>query len=229
MGQVNLAEHMAHEALELTGEQPQTLMLLARINILKDRPKAARIFLNALSKIPFHRSQADAALRHMEADPKWSDDTGLNEVRALMVRNDQADSCLADADLLRQLLQNNPRNRMAYEYMMAHWLLTRQVPMIANNLRALPMLGYTNIPRHYQEAVLLYQARKPDAKIELPLQGIGPETRERFQRYLASRRQLDASPAANREFVQNYYGTFWFYYQLAENQEPARAPNPSVP
>lgn len=69
LGQVNLAEHWAHEALEIEGQRAETLRLLARINVLKDRPEAARIFLRRLRRLPFHRAEADRALRALAEDP----------------------------------------------------------------------------------------------------------------------------------------------------------------
>ena len=53
LGQVNEAEHMAQESLEFDGDRPDVLRVLAKINIIKGRPQAAAVFLNALRQIPF--------------------------------------------------------------------------------------------------------------------------------------------------------------------------------
>ena len=39
--------------------------------------------------------------------------------------------------MLERLLERNPRNRMAFEYLMAHYLLTRQIDKMVANLRPL--------------------------------------------------------------------------------------------
>ena len=45
---------------------------------------------------------------------------------------------------------------MAFEYLMAHYLLTRQLDKFVENLPRLDDFGYDSIPSHYQEAILFY-------------------------------------------------------------------------
>jgi hypothetical protein len=68
LGQVSEAERLAHEALELEGDRPDLLWVLAQINVLKDRPKAARIFLNALRQVPFQCERAETRPRELDRD-----------------------------------------------------------------------------------------------------------------------------------------------------------------
>ena len=64
------------------GERPDLLWLLARINVLQDRPQAARVFLNVLRLVPFEWKRATEALRRLEADPRLSQEAELEEIRA---------------------------------------------------------------------------------------------------------------------------------------------------
>ena len=69
LGQINLAEHYAHEAMEVRGERPELLWRLARINLVKERPQAARVYLNLLSQTPFFRGRAARWLGSLDRDP----------------------------------------------------------------------------------------------------------------------------------------------------------------
>ena len=70
-----------------------------------------------------------------------------------MVRDDKILTSVEE--MLMALLMHNNRNRMAFEYLMAHYLLTGQLDKIAQNISALEHFGYERIPEHYAEAVLL--------------------------------------------------------------------------
>jgi tetratricopeptide (TPR) repeat protein len=212
LGQVNLAEHFAHEALECEGERPDLLERLARINILKDRPKAARAFLNVLGQVPFHREWAGTCLRDLEANPRLPDNQELAQIRSRMVSIDLPHSTLPTESILRQLLQSNRRNQMAFEYLMAHYLLTRQVDRIVEEIGRLNDFEYADIPRHYEEALLLYQQAKQSAKVDLQGRQIRPATLRRFQEFSAAikRRALD-SAEGRQALTRDFGDTFWYH------------------
>ncbi len=157
LGLVNDAEHYAHEALELEGAHPEILRLLADINTVKNRPKAARVFLNVLAQVPFQQKEAKARLESLLSDPQGNSLTNLSLVRSRMLTNDLPHEGLPAEPLLVLLPHYNPRNRMAFEYLMLHLLLGSNLEKAVNRLSQLDSFGYTRIPRHYEEALLLYQ------------------------------------------------------------------------
>lgn len=224
LGQVNMAEHYAHEALELEGERPEVLRLLARINVLKGRPQAARVFLNTLARIPFQREWAQETLRQMDADPRLTRDPLLAEVWARAPTNDLAHTSIPIEAALKQLLRTNPRNRMAYEYLMIHWLLELELDKFAEALEALDSYGIQQLPRHYEEAVLLQQRLRGSAGMDLRGRQIRPETRERFRRFLAGVNQRTFENVEGRkQFTRDFGDTYWHYYlvKLPSKKTPA--------
>jgi hypothetical protein len=225
LGQVNLAEHFAHEALEWEGERPDILRLLAHINILKDRPKAARIFLNVLGQVPFQRKWARKCLRDLEADPRLPDNPELGQVRSRMVSSDLPHSALPTESVLRQLLQANRRNQMAFEYLMAHYLLTFEVNQFVEELGRLDDFQYSRIPRHYEEALLLYQ-KVNGREADLRGRQIRPETRERFRQFIeAMGRKILESPEGRQACARDFGDTYWYYYfsrPIPAGKAPAR-------
>jgi len=213
LGQVNLAEHFAHEALETEGERPQTLMLLARINVLKQRPQVARIFLSVLRQIPFQRARADTALRRLEAGREGPADLELAQIRPRLVTTDQPSHALPAEPLLRQLLLASPKNQMAFEYLMAHFLLTRQPDKLLAELGRVDDFGYSNLPRHYEEALLLCEQKQASPPVNVPGRGIRAETRRRFIQLLESLRRLDPkTPEGHQTLWRDFGNTYWFYH-----------------
>ena len=230
LGQVNLAEHFAHEALEWEGDRPDVLWLLARVNVLKDRPRAARVFLNVLRQVPFQREEAEAWLRKLEADPRLPDDHELAEIRSRMISADLPHVKLPTESVLRHLLRVNRQNQMAFEYLMAHYLLTGQVDRIVEEIGRLNDFKYVRIPRHYEEALLLYQQAKDRPKVDLQGRQIRPETVRRFQQFSAGiNRRAHESAAGRLALAREFGDTFWYQYLSGRATLETPAAQPAAP
>lgn len=212
LGQVNEAEHLAHESLETEGDRPDLLRLLAQINLLKDRSAAARVFLNLLEKVPFHRAWAQARLRELEGNLPPADNQELALIRSRMPTTDFPHDGMPAETLLVQLLRSNPRNQMAFEYLMAHYLLTRDPGQLVKHLGRLDDFGYPAIPRHLEEALLLHQQLK-GASVDLHGRQVRPETVARFQLFSAAlKRRAYESQAGRQALARDFGDTFWYHY-----------------
>ena len=219
LGRLNDAEHWSHELLQLRGDHPATLQLLAKINVIKEQPTAARTFLGYLADLRNDRETAAWArawLRRMDDDPLLADQEEVRRLRPLRLLEDSmTPTRTVEADLLA-LLRRNPHNRMAFEYLMAHYLLTCRVGHVAANLHRLDDFDYAGIPRHWEEAVLLYQrgSRRP---ADLHGRRIRPETIQRFE---GLNRKLARYPAggpgrqAGLDMLRTEYGASYFSYYM---------------
>jgi len=183
LGCVNQAEHTAHEALEVSGERPQTLRQLAIVNIVKGRPETARIFLSVLRKDVIHGPWAEDCLRRLDADPSLSDDEGVCRLRNFMPLRDVIAAATIDEDVLTALLERNAKNRMAFEYLMAQYLLNRQPDKLAAHLWRLDDLDYPTVPPIYAEAFLLV-ARVTQRRAALPGRTFAPEVVARVEQVM---------------------------------------------
>ena len=213
LGQVNLAEHYAHEALETTGERPYLLWQLARINVLLDRPRAARVFLHRLRQVPFHRGRAERRLRALEADPTLATEPDIARVRPLRVTTDQAEGNLPTEFLLRQLLQSNRRNRMAFEYLLAHYLLTDQPEAVVQQVGALDQFGSWETPRHVEEAMLLHPAAKGDGQPEIGGRRVSADTVRRYREFENRLSQNGGrGTGIETQLAREFGDSYWFYH-----------------
>jgi hypothetical protein len=204
-GLLNHAERDLNELLEAYSEHPIILKRLALINLAKDNLGAARIYLGALGKTLFYADWADYYLALIQSDPELSTDQRIQDLRRLMPKKD-------DADIFATLYENSASDRMAFEYLMAAHLLTKRLDVFVANLDRLDDFGYSQIPRHYEEAILLYSAAM---KKTVDLQGrtISQESHQSFTNFF---RILDSygedKQAAFSELVKDYGDSFLLYY-----------------
>jgi len=205
LGLVNEAEHEAHEALAMHGPHPEILKRLALVNLIKQQPDAARVFLKALLANPVYAPWAADRLQRMARDPSLSSDPYIRRVQALQCRRDRR---LPRHELhlrCRGLLTDNPRNRMAFEYFMASCLLRKDLAGFVRELPRLEALGYRELPRHYQEALLVYE-RETRTIVDRGDYAIAPEVLQRF---------ADFSQAAGRDptALADRFGDSYFFYR----------------
>jgi hypothetical protein len=217
LGDVNESEHLAYEALSIWGEQPQVLRHLAYCKLVKGQAEAARACLAALSGDLMYGAEARELLRRMDGDRLLKADPQISHWRSIMLTEDLPVIASVLPVRCQDLLARNPRNRMAFEYLMAAYLLRRELGDLAGEMHRLRELGYDHIPRHYEEGVLLFQwqhGRKVDCG-GLEISAAGLQSFVEFRKALgAAERRADTlggPPAAlAKRFGQTY--CFYFYF-----------------
>jgi hypothetical protein len=209
VGCVNEAEHTIYEALEVLGPRPYILRQLAMINIVKDRTEAARVFLRLLRRDLVYGHWAEGCLERLDSDARLESDPEVARMRRFLIRDDHI--VVPDFQLFELAYQQNPNNRMAFDYMMAYYLLTCQSEKVVEHVSALRDLGFDRIPTHYAEAALMHwqaTGQQPD------LDGwqIDRETAARFESLLHLMRdpERDARSAA-RAASGTYYEYFFIH------------------
>jgi hypothetical protein len=215
LGDVNWSEHQAHEALTTWGEQPQVLLHLAYCKLVKGQPEAARAFLEALSGDLVYGSKARELLRRMDGDPLLKADAEIAHWRSIMLTEDYPVIWSVLPTRCQHLLACNPRNRMAFEYLMAAYLLLREVGYLAAEMHRLPELGYDHVPRHYEEAILLFQ-REHGGKVDcggLAISEAGLQSFVDFTEAMnAAAGRPDAPAGVPAALAKRFGRTYYFYY-----------------
>ena len=100
---------------------------------------------------------------------------------------------------------------MAFEYMMASFMLSGQRGKFVKSLNRLDDFGYTQIPRLYEEAILvhLYQTRKP---INLFGRQLTSESNQRFDDFSQTYRNYDQNKEKAFRELANKYGDSYLFY-----------------
>ena len=212
LGLLNNAEHTAYEAMELIGEYPEILQQLFYINIVKGYTETARVYLCTLSKDLIFGKWAESTLRLLDEDPLMSTDKTVQYVRSIMSAKDHV-GFYKNEDILLDLLQNNKRNRMAFEYLMAHYLFSFQFDKIVQNIHRLDDFGYPDIPSLYEEAILIFTKQTGD-KVDLHGRKISKDTSQRFSEFInhATLYSQNKNKEAVFDVLVRDFGDSYFFY-----------------
>ena len=216
LGLLNDAEQLAHETLELFGSHPMTLKQLALINIAKGQTETACIFLNALSKDLIFGRWARDCLKRLETDPLLSEDDRIRRIRTFIVTTKPLEPTSVFGWQLQNLLQYNRNNKLAYEYLMADHLLNKRFDAFVEHIRYLDNFGYADIPRHYQEAILIYTAQT-GKQIDLGNRKIAYETKRRFDDFRNIVRANKNERATKQKVLLKDFSDTYYYYCLFYN------------
>ena len=212
LGYLNMALHHLIEAVEFWGERPLLLQRLALANLALGNTNTARIYLNRLTRVPFHGQWARDYLHRLTTDPALAGYAEVQRLRRLMPKQDTVVRLTAP-EVLLLLLQANPQNRMALDYLITYQLLARNVTGVAEGLRRLNDFPDATLSPLWQDAALLAASAPAQrgARQERP----SPEAQQRFEavRQVISACQGDKQAARNR--LHNDYGrSYFFYYYL---------------
>jgi len=223
LGLINDAEQLAHESLELFGSHPMTLKQLALLNIAKGQTETACIFLGALSKDLIFGRWARDCLKRLETDPLLQEDKQIRQIRTFIVTTEPLERVDIFTVQLQKLLQYNMKNKMAYEYLMADHLLNKWFDAFVKHIRYLDNFGYEDIPRHYQEAILVYTAQtgKP---IDLGNRKIAYETKRRFDDFRNIVRANKNEPVTKQKvLLKDFSDTYYYYCYFTSIDDSGRA------
>ncbi|MBN1362283.1 MAG: hypothetical protein JW993_16935 [Sedimentisphaerales bacterium] len=212
IGFINGAEHGLTECLEGLGERPMVLQRLALANMVKGNIGTARVYLGTLSHTLFHRAWARQYLDLLQCDPNLGTDARVQHLRSIALDSDFPSVTSSPERTLRCLLEKNPTNRMAFEYLMAWYLTTRQLPKFVERLGEFKRLGYTALPTHFEEAALIHVNM---SKQPLYLGGYGPraDVHQRLEHFMGTMGRYQSNEqAARAEQVKYHAGDYFFYF-----------------
>ena len=212
MGDMNRAEHYAHDSLELVEYNPEALKLLAKITVAKRQPDSARVFLNLLREDFLHREWADHYLTKLEEDPFLTSDMEVRHARASMPIADAVTMLNTGYTYFAPLLKSNAHNRMAFEYYVTSLLLANQYDLVAGAASALGNYDYPlgTIPRHFQEALLVSRHASdgvPDA--EDPRLDVG--NIEKFNDFVRRIPEYPSKDEAGESLAGDFGDTYYYY------------------
>lgn len=230
MGHINLSFRHAYNCLAIQGRTYHNVKRMAQCSMVNGRYHMAAKYLNILDKTTFHRvfarrykaiiADADAAERE------------FGDLRSRLPADDGLMYGHPAVPFLI-LLDGKPDNRTALDYLMA-WLLLDKTPnsiqsiCCPEGIEHIRSAGYTTIPTHCQEALLLWEKGE---RTRVDLQGF------RYDEAVVER--IDSffqvlSPYADRqeasEHARDQYGDMYVYYHFFvttpdEARSTGRAPS----
>jgi hypothetical protein len=212
LGLINESLHWAHEALELKGPTPEILKRLGMAYMIKgDHAAAKRFFLN-LQKVPFYEKTADDLIRLNDEPSELAQDSDAKYIRSYMLSEDVIHLNTVSSVELELLLKRNPNNKMAFEYLIAYYLLTGNLSGVANYFPAFGFFKYSHIPRYVQEALLIIASFDSNFDQNRLNSLVEPVTRQRFLNYQQILNEYKGNiSSAKPELQAQFADTYWYY------------------
>ena len=212
LGCPNAAEKDAYELLAQEGPSPPLLDALVRIHLVKGQYESARILFQALRKYVGCR-QYVRRWQSILADPAQAETDPLLQSwhRVKPTRDDTSIGISPVA--LRNLLEDTPGHRLAFEYLMACILLRNEYGELIKRLPLLKPLGYEQLPRHYAEALLVYSLQN-GTPVDAHGWTIDPDVQRQFWEI----RRIVTNLHGNDQIVFNTlmpkYGDTYIFYSM---------------
>jgi hypothetical protein len=214
IGLIKEAHRWAFESMVIQGYRPENIKLLIKTELISGHFKVAEKYINVLKKTFRFKGLAgkyEKMLYHPElirSDPELGVKINLmpRENFLLRLKNQQ--------DNILLLLKSNPGNKKAYEYMMAWYMLERNIQLVADELDKMKEMNYKVIPRYLEEAAVYFtltSGRVPD----LGGLAISEETKLRFSRFVSSVNRLQGVKTSGGTELNKLFGnTLWYYLEF---------------
>jgi hypothetical protein len=211
IGLINEAHRWAFESMVIQGYRPENIKLLIKTDLINGHYKVAEKYIDVLKKTLHYRNYAkkyEAMLVNpalINSDPELGEKIKLkpHDDFIVRIRNPQKN--------IASLLKSNPDNKRAFEYNMAWLMLEKNVVGVVDEMHKLTDMGYSEIPRHIEEAAIIFKA-KAGLLPELNSLKISNETKSRFTDYVSARMNLDRTKSpAGSGITKELRNTFWYY------------------
>ena len=188
---------------------------VAYARMVKGRISAGRTCLDALVDDPFEGPWARQRLAQLAADPNLDKDPEVCRLRTMALKEDRLLMIYGDDSLGRteiaNALRDNPKNHPAFELLLALDLRSRNLDAVPAMLSGLGAASYDHIPRHMEEAMLVY------ARLAGKMPGgsgwsVRPQTAERWKAFQRLVGDPPSGDAEVRRTAKELFGDTYFFY-----------------
>jgi hypothetical protein len=138
LGMITVAQRMVFEAQEAIldfQKSGRCYKRLAQTNLILGNYEVARKYLTALQKTLFYREWANETLPLLGDEKAIAKHPEYGRLRQMAYKDDFYFGGHVTPDMLENLLASNAGNRLAYEYLVAYYMLTGDREGYANLLR----------------------------------------------------------------------------------------------
>jgi hypothetical protein len=211
LGHINAAQVMAYEAQMKFKYNPRVLQRLAMTNLINGQYQVSGMYLDLLAKSLVYRKWAQHYQKYLSNDVLLAGDKTLRIKRQLYPNDDFFIVKERPYHDLILLLRSNPNNRMAYEYLMAYFMLDGNLKSLIKYINYSQRFNYTRIPRHLEEAILIAENMMPGS-INLSKYSISQRTIDNYAKFNAILENVGNPKIAQEQLIkENLSNTYWYY------------------
>lgn len=209
MGYATEFRHWANESHMLLMRHPIVLKELIVSYLALGKENASLKYLGILYKSNPHKDWCDEIYSLIEE----GDIQNNPLIQSFIINDPKSDFFATTArpvDKIRNFYRSNPNNNVAFEFLMASYLLKHQLEDLSKYIPDLIRFGYDKIPKAVEEAIMIYMAQNQANNIDLGAYSISRQTIEEFQDFsmtMANTRDRNSA----MQSVAKYRNTYWYY------------------
>lgn len=211
LGLVGQADEVLTESMVSFGDNPFILKKLAFVNLISGKNQTARVYLGALQKRLFFGEWAEQYLAKLESDPELRGDNEIQRLRSLIPKEEDGRFLTTPEMQLKAQIENGRKNKMAFEYLLALYMLRGETWNIVEVAGRMEEYDYEKIPVAFEEAILLNNKYNKE-KISLEKLKIRAETKRRFDEFMDVTIRYRTKNAAQSELAAKFRNTYMYYY-----------------
>jgi len=219
LGHVRAAQVMAYEGLTYFGYNSKILKSVVVTNIINEKYVAAKKFLDILDRSILHKNWVRHYRNYLSDRSLINSDSLIQLKRKLTPKFDFFIAIGERSDIdLTELLKENRNNKMAFEYLMAYYLLDFRLEDLVEHLGKFKELGYGKYPYHIEEAILASRLTYPTKNFMVDYR-VNPQTVERFEQFNSILSGFPNKAQAQKTLRKGFYHTYWYYALYIKPEE----------
>ncbi len=216
LGLTNASQEYAFESMETIpnmGKSARVIKRLAETNLINGQYKVSEKYLKILEKTIFYRKWAKNTLTVINNEEKINNDSDWGEKRKFSVRNDYFFHIKNIEAVLNRMVKEHPDNKIAFEYLMAFYMINKDMRNFINLIPAIEKMEYSKVPVSYQEAVMYIISLNNEDPITNSPPYVSQDTKLRMKAYADI---YNRYPDARERLEKRFAGTYWFYLHFKE-------------
>ncbi|MDX9946697.1 MAG: DUF6057 family protein [Bacteroidales bacterium] len=219
LGMAAVAEHCTFEALASSPKGPnvQTMRRLVSTNIARRDSATAIKYIGYFGRSLAYRGWAKEQRAHLSSS--MTDTSFQISSTPIPRHNDNFFMIYHQPDyVLLKLLQANPMHQLAFECLMAYFLLQKDLDQVIWCMNTyLRNFDYQGIPVHYEEALIVYKNLIQAGDEFYDQYPVSRATRDRFDGYIQAYKAAQGGSRRYFEQLEIQFGnTYWFYVHFIE-------------
>ncbi len=216
MGLINFAQMFAMETVESTPDvkyPSRSFIRIASTYIINGQYDLAVKYLKPLSNTIFYRKWAKDCILLLNNEEEINNHPWWGYMRRLSPKYDFYYNARQMDAALKFFLFSNPENKVAYEYLMADFLLQKDLDGFLEYLPLAEKMHYNGLPGAWEEALTYIASRLPEDSPKLANFSVSQDVIERIKSYA----ELFSAEKQDTARIRKEFGkTYWYYLHFAK-------------
>jgi len=217
LGFINFSKMMSYESIQSTPDEKMPVRAVKRFAencIITGQYAIAERYIWYLEHTIFYCRWANEARQYLYDDEKVNAHPVWGALRRQQPKDQFYLQYYKMELALVTILRSDHQNKMAYEYLMSDYLLRKDFDRFLKYLPLLKSVGYSNIPKTFQEALAYIKTLVKDNTGGLDQYPISPQVQQNLMRYAqAFKKGGNKKP---EEMKKQFGNTYWYYLHFTK-------------